>query len=204
MSDRTDRETLRRALVDTPRFVYANAFRLVLISVAWFFLSLPVVTIGPATLGAYVAIIGLKSDANRIDWKRVGTVLRSSGLPAALLTGVPMALGLAGLSYVLSFAATPSLVAEVVALTAFYGATYLVLVFIPTFVFLARGDDEITAFKHGIAWTSAHPTLVLVTGLVTLCLLAVSVVLTIAFVLLFPALAFSFQLAVVRTSTAPN
>lgn len=196
----SDREALRRALAATPRFVYGNAFQLVVVSVAWVIASLPLVTIGPATLAAYVAILGLKSDVNRIDRGQIVRILRSSGLSAALFAGVPVILGLASVSSVLTFVTSPSLVIEVAALLACYGAVYIALALIPTFVFLAEGDDDLIAFKQGIAWTAAHPTLTLVTGLLTICLFSLTVLLTIAFVLLFAGVTFSVQIAIVRHS----
>lgn len=196
----SDREALRRALGAMPRFVYGNAFQLVGVSVAWIVASLPLVTIGPATLAAYVAILELKSDANRIDRGQIAHIVRSSGLSAALFAGVPAILGLASISHVLTFVASPSLVAEGAALLAFYGAVYIALALIPTFVFLAEGNDDLVAFKQGIAWTAAHPTLTLVTGLLTLCLLSLTVLLTIAFVLLFAGVTFSIQIAIVLQS----
>lgn len=196
----SDREALRAALAGTPRFVYANGLRLVGMSVVWVLCSLPVVTIGPATLGAYVAILGLRSDENRIDRGRVRQRLRESGGAAALLAGIPQVLGVVVVSYVSLLGTAPSLLAEVLLLAALYAGAYAVLVLVPTFVFLAEGDDDLTALKRGVAWVGSHPTLALVTGLVTLGLLGVTVALMVAFVLLFPALAFGFQVSVVQAS----
>jgi hypothetical protein len=197
----TDREAFETALGRTPRFVYDNGPRLVLVSVAWVVASLPLVTIGPATLAAYRAILDLRSDANSIDWAGVGGVLRRSGAAATLLSGVPVAFGAVSVTYGLQALRTQSLLAEALALSAGYGALYVALLLMPTFVALARGASDVAAVKAGIRWTARHPTPALTTGLLTLVVLVASVLLMVAFVLLFAGVAFSFQVAMVVETT---
>lgn len=197
MTGGKDQEAFRHALSQAPRFVYQNGFRLVIISLLWFLVSLSLVMIGPATLAAYVAIRDLQSDQNRIDRAHVLTVLRRNGIASAMFSGVPVAFGAVAVTYGVAALERGSLLGEVVALVAAYAALYVSLALMPTFAKLAGGEDAVTALRYGLGWLVRHPTPALAMGLVTLVVLSVTVLLTIAFVLMFSGLAFSIQLAII-------
>ncbi|WP_143423162.1 hypothetical protein [Halegenticoccus soli] len=188
----SDAETLRGAVERAAGFVYGNALPLVGLSLAWSVASAPLVTIGPATLGAYAAIDSLR-ETGRIDRRAVATAVRRGGVHAAALSALPALLGAISLVYALEFAATGGTLVGVLAVAAAYAAVYAVLVLIPAFVSLSRGESPTAALRTGWTWTAAHPTLTLTTGLFTLCLLVGTAVLTVAFVACFPALAFSLH-----------
>ncbi|WP_254279737.1 DUF624 domain-containing protein [Haloarcula marina] len=195
----TDQAAFRRAVADVPGFVYHNGLRLALLSLLWTLASLPLVTIGPATLAVYVAIRDLRSDRNRIDRGHIWSVLRQNGVASALFSGVPVAFGAVAVTYGVTALRTGSLAGEVVALVAAYVALYVALALVPTYVELARGSDPVAAFRYGVGWLARHPTPALATGLLSLVVLAVTAVLTVAFVLLFAGVAFTLQVAVVET-----
>ncbi|QIO21661.1 DUF624 domain-containing protein [Haloarcula sp. JP-L23] len=199
MTGETDQAAFRRAIAEVPGFVYHNGLRLALVSLAWVVASLPLVTIGPATLAAYAAVRGLRSDHNRIDRANVWAVVRRNGVASALFSGVPVAFGAVAVTYGVTALREGSLAGEVAALVAAYVALYVALALIPTYVELARGSDPVAAFRYGVGWLARHPTPALATGLLTLVVLAVTAVLTVAFVLLFAGVAFSLQVAVVET-----
>lgn len=178
----------------TLRFVYRHSTMLVGVSVAWFLVSLPLVTIGPATLGAYAAIRSLR-ETERLDRAYVLRVLRSNGVHAALLSFLPLV-----------FVATATLylrgtslggVGNVVAVIGLYVGGYLGVALIPTFVAMAGGDPPITALKQGYVWVATQPASTLVLAIVTGVLFVGTALLTIGFVVLFPALAFSYHVEVV-------
>lgn len=194
-----DQAAFRRALADVPGFVYRNGLQLAIVSLCWFLVSLPVVTVGPATLGAYVAIQDLRGDRNRIDRGRIGRVLRRNGVASVLLSGVPVAFAVVALLYGGTAVAHESLPGEAVALVASYVALYVALALMPAFAVLARGSGPVTALRYGLRWLVRHPTPALAMGLVTLVVLALTVLLTVAFAVAFAGLAFSFQLTVVDT-----
>ncbi|QSG13197.1 putative membrane protein [Halapricum desulfuricans] len=197
----TDREAFERAVSETPRFVYHNGLRMVLISVGWVVFSLPLVTIGPATLVAYRAILDVRSDRNRIEWGHLMTVLKRSGLASVLLSGAPVVFAAVAVTYGLSALRAASLAGEILALSAGYVALYLALVLMPTFVAMANGYDDFEAVMFGVRWTAEHPTAALTTGLLTVAILAATVLLTVAFVLVFAALAFTLQIEMVTETT---
>ncbi|MBX0325617.1 hypothetical protein EGH21_21575 [Halomicroarcula sp. F13] len=199
MTSETDQTAFRHALAEVPGFIYHNGLRLALISLAWTLASLPLVTIGPVTLAAYVAIRDLRSDCNRIDWDNVWTVLRQNGVASALFSGIPVAFGAVAVTYGVTALRQGSLAGELVALMAAYVALYVALALIPTYVKLAHGTDPVAAFRYGVSWLAHHPTPALAMGLLTVVVLAVTAVLTIAFVLLFAGIAFSIQVAVVES-----
>lgn len=199
MSTRGDQAAFREALRSVPRFVYHNGLRLTVLSVLWFIASVPLVTIGPATLAAYVAIQDLRSDRNEIDRGRIVDALRQNAAASALLSGVPVAFGVVAVTYGTTSLRQGSLLGEAIALVALYIALYVALALIPTFTALAGGIDPFDAFRFGLGWLRAHPTPALATGLSSLVILAGTLLLTIGFPLLFASLAFSLQVTVVET-----
>lgn len=194
---RTDQVAFRHALTRLPRFLYGNALRLVALSVAWTICSLPLVTVGPATLAAYTAIQDLRSDRNTIDRSRIVSVLRQNGVASVVFSGVPVAFVVVAVLYGIPALAQESLLGEGIALVAAYIAVYTALVAVPTYVAMARGTPPVAAVRQGVHWVGAHPTAALATGLLTVTVLALAVLLTIGFVLLFAGLAFSIHVAVV-------
>ena len=175
----------------TLRFVYEHSAMLVVISVAWFVASLPLVTIGPATLGAYAAIRSLR-ETGRLDGGHVASILRTNGIHAALLSFLPMVFATpAALS--LRGGATPTGFESVLAVAGLYVAGYLGVALMPTFVAMADGETPIAALKRAYVWTATDPTAALSLAFVTAIVFALTALLTIGFVLLFPAVAFSYH-----------
>ena len=175
----------------TLRFVYEHSARLVAVSVAWFVASLPLITIGPATLAAYAAIRSLR-ETGRLDGGYVASAVRTNGIHAALLSFLPMVFAIpAGLS--LRGGMTLGGVDSVVAVVGLYVAGYLAVALIPTFIAMADGDPPTVALKQAYVWTATDPTAALSLALVTAIVFVVTALLTIGFVLLFAAVAFSYH-----------
>ena len=192
----------------TMRFVYEHSVTLVAVSVAWFVASLPLVTIGPATLGAYAAIRSLR-ETGALDRRRVAGVLRRNGVHAALLSFLPVTFFVAAGLYVRG--GTPRTGFEtVIAAVGVYVGAYLVVALIPTFVAMAAGDPPTAALRQAYVWTASKPTAALSLAIVTAVIFAVTALLTIGFVLLFPAVAFSYHVEYladdfdVATATDPS
>lgn len=197
IADESELDSLARTLRSTGNFVYANSHRLILVSVCWFVASLPLVTIGPATLAAYVAIRHLDSPYNRIDWGDLVSTVRQQFVASALFGLFPLSfLGLCAL-YLRAYVVDGSTLAAAIAFVTFYVALYAFLVMVPTFVRLAEREQASVAIRWGVSWVGAHPTLALLTGVVTLVTAVVTAVLTIAFVLIFAGAAFSFQIQMI-------
>lgn len=175
----------------TLRFVYHHSATLVAVSVAWFVASLPLVTAGPATLGAYAAVRSLR-ETGQVDREYVRRALRTNGLHAALLSFLPVAFIGAGSLY-LGGVATAGGFEPVIAVTALYIGGYIAVALIPTFVSLADGNPPVAALKQAYVWTATDPASTVALALVTVGLVAVTALSTIGFVLLFPALAFSYH-----------
>ena len=175
----------------TLRFVYEHSATLVAVSVAWFIASLPLVTIGPATLWAYAVIRSLR-ETGRVDRGRVAGVLRTNGVHAVLLSVLPVVFATpAALS--IRGGVTPAGFESILAVAGLYVAGYLTVALIPTFVAMADGESPATALKGAYVWTATDPTAALSLGLVTAVVFVVTALLTIGFVLLFPAVAFSYH-----------
>ena len=175
----------------TLRFLYEHSVTLVVLSVAWFVASLPLVTIGPATLGVYAAIRSLR-ETGRLDRGYVTSAIRTNGIHAALLSFLPMVFALpAGLS--LRGATTLGGVDSVVAVLGLYVAGYLTVALIPTFIAMADGVPPATALKQAYVWTATDPTGALSLALVTVGVFVVTALLTVGFVLMFAAVAFAYH-----------
>ncbi len=175
----------------TLRFLYEHSVTLVVVSVAWFVASLPLVTIGPVTLGAYAAIRSLR-ETGRLDRGYVAIAVRTNGIHAALLSFLPMVFALpAGLA--LRGATTLGGVDSVSAVLGLYVAGYLAVALIPTFIAMADGVPPAAALKRAYVWTATEPTAALSLALVTAGVFVVTALLTVGFILMFAAVAFSYH-----------
>lgn len=191
-----DVEVFRVTLRDAKSFVYERLLRLVVISVAWFFASLPVVTLGVTTLGAYAAIYSLY-DRGKIDRGYLLGVLRRHGVEATLVGFLPVLFG--GGAFLYFQRAAPSTVGFplVFGLVGAYLAAHLAIVSVLTLALLARDRPLVESLRTAYLWTVTHVTMVLMAVLVTLVLLVGTAALTAGFVLLFPTVAFSLHVLLV-------
>lgn len=192
-SDEPDIERFRTALSETGRFVYRHITALVGVSVVWFLASVPLVTVGPVTLGAYAAIRSLR-ESGRIDRGVLVERLRTNGVHATLLSALPLIPALAAGLYADSYLGSRSTASAALAVVCAYAALYAVLLLVPTFVSLSGGTEVVEALREGQKQLTGHPTLALTTGLLTVAILVVTAASTVGFVLLFPALAFTLHL----------
>lgn len=200
IANESELDSFAASLRGTGNFVYANSHSLVALSVAWFIASLPIVTIGPATLAAYVGIRQLRSDYNRLDRRALFGRVREGVIPATLFALFP--LGFLGISFLYFWAYTVD--GEPLSAVSFFVALYIALygflIMMPTFVRLTEGDPAAKALKRGIKWVAAHPTLSLLAGVITVLIAVVTIVLTVAFVLIFAGAAFSYQIELVTAT----
>lgn len=195
----SDITVFRRAIRRALRFIYRESLWLVGLSVVWFLASVPIVTIGPATVGAYAVILSLRDeDSAGVDRDHVVDVLWKQFVPGVLLGLLPLFFGFISAFYLTR--PDRGIVVYALGILAGYITIYLILVLMPTFVELAQGEDVIDALRTGAAWVSRHPGLALSLGTISLFVFVVSLGLTIAFPLLFAGIAFSIQTEVV-TST---
>lgn len=193
---RSDSEILGEALNETKGFVYVNGAELTLVSVCWFFCSLLVITVGPATLGAYTAVASLRENEG-INARRVWTTVRSELVGTTLLSLLPVILAGVSLLYAVRYLTTGTLLAGALALVGAYGVIFSLLVLVPTFVSLAQGMSVPQALRQGYLWTVKNPTLTLAVGLITAIIGCVLLVFVVAFPLLFAGVACSFHTQVV-------
>lgn len=195
-AERSDITVLRDGFVTTWRTLYRNSAELIAVSFCWFAASVPIITIGPATVWAY-AVIGELVENDRFEPRQALGIARERFVGAVVFSTVPLSLTLGTGVFFWEFAQTGSDSAKVLAVGSAYGWIFAGLVLIPTYLALADGDTPIVALKRGYLWTSNHPTLALLIGFVTLAVLLATAALTVGFVLLFAGIAFTFQRAVV-------
>lgn len=192
MSGESDIERLRLALGESGRFVYRHLTALVGVSIAWFVASIPLVTLGPATVGAYAAIRSLR-ETGHIDRGGVVRRVRATGIHAFLLSLLPVVPASAAALYAVDYLGTGSTASAALTVVCTYVALYGVLILVPAFVALSGGATVFEALRGGYAQTTGHPTLMLTTVLLTGAIVVATAALTIAFVVLFPTLAFSLH-----------
>jgi hypothetical protein len=192
--DSSDRD--RGPFVQTLRFAYRHSVPLAAISVVWTLLALPLITIGPATLGAYRAIVTLRETGEYSVVASVSAV-REDFLAAVLLGSAPMLFGGIGVLYLVS----PPAVLGSIALGLGLGASYLGLFFavllIPTYYGIALGADPSDALRTGYLCVARAPRITLRIVIVTCVIFAASALLTVAIVLVFPAFTVAYHIHVI-------
>lgn len=198
-----DVDPLAATLRSTGRFVWNHLPEVVVVSVAWFVAALPVVTIGPATLGAYRAVLSLRA-GDGLDAGAITATVRGQFVHATLLGLFPLVIALLAVNYGLAYLAAGAPLAGALAVVGAYAALYATLVLIPTFVALAAGDPVSAAVWSGYRWTARHAVGTVVLGVVTVALLATSSVLTVAVALLFAGVACAFHVEFVTGISDPN
>ncbi|WP_137288410.1 DUF624 domain-containing protein [Natronorubrum halophilum] len=194
MTRTADLDPMYASLEQTTRFAWANLVSIVWISVGWFLASLPVVTLGPATVGAYRAVLSLRDDdSDGIDRAAVLETVRRQFVHAALLGLLPLVLFAIAANYALAYLASGTVVAGLLALCCAYAGLYAWLVSMPTLLGLATGKPVATALKDGFLWTARHAVGAVALGVVTGALLVVTSLLTVAVALLFAGVAFALH-----------
>jgi hypothetical protein len=197
-----DRETdgsRSNTVVTTLTFVYRHSTALVAASVLWVCCSLPLVTVGPATLGVYSVVLSLR-ETGRVDRGRVVATVRENLVPATLLGFLPATfVGVAALYAVSGL--TTGVVGTTLTAVALYGGLYVGVLLIPTFVSMAAGVDPRTALRESYLWLAGTPVTGLQLLLVTGVLLVATVGLTVGFVVLFAGLAGAYHVEVLVRTT---
>lgn len=201
VADQKDLERFRLALAETKSFVYENLLWLVVVSVGWFFASLPILTLGLTTLGAYAAIHSLR-ERHTVDRGYVAGILRKHGLSAVLVGLFPLVIAGGTALYLRYAASSGTILPLVIGLFGVYLVGHSVLVTGLTLVLLAGDEPLISSLRTAYLITVNHVTVVLMLALVTFVLFVGTLALTAGFVLLFPTLAFSFQVLLVRSMRA--
>jgi hypothetical protein len=197
-----ERETDGRrsnTFVTTLKFVYRYSTALVAASVLWVLCSLPLVTVGPASLGVYSVVLSLR-ETGRVDRGRVVDTVRENLVPATLLGFLPVTfVGVAAL-YVVS-GLTTGVVGTALTAVALYMGLYVGVLLIPTFVSMAAGVDPRTAVRESYLWLAGAPVTGLQLLLVTAVLLVATAGLSIGFVMLFAGLAGAYHVEVLVRTT---
>ncbi|WP_436926191.1 hypothetical protein [Halosimplex amylolyticum] len=196
-------EAVHGAFSASFRFVAQNALSVVGVSLAWTLASLPLVTVGPATLGAYAAVASLREQGS-VDVGAVRETVRDHGINALLLGGVVVLLAGISVLYVAQFVRTEAAIAGVLGVAGLYVTVHLVLVLVPTFVGLAVGVPLAEAVRTSYRWTISHSVAALSMLLLTGLLLVLSLALTVAFVLVFPAVAAWFHTTLLEPLFVPE
>lgn len=195
---RSNADVLGTALNKTKRFVYVNGAELTLISICWFCCSLLVISVGPATLGAYTAVASLY-DNEGINAHRVIATVREQLISVTLLGLFPVVLASMAVLYAVHFLVSGTTLAGLLALVGAYGAVFASLVLAPSFVLLAQGTPLSRALRHGYVWTVQNPTLVLAVSVITAIIGCGLLVFVVSFPLLFAGVTCSFHTQVITT-----
>ncbi len=187
------------ALKRTIHFVYQHSTSLVICSLCWALASIPLVTIGPATVGLYAAVLSLR-ETGQIDRSRVRHAVRTNGVHAGLLSLLPPMFLAIGILYGLTASGTLAMVVAVVGL---YFGVYTGLTLIPTFIAMAREEPPGVALRQGYLWGATHPTYLIHLAVVTLIVFVATAALTIGFMLLFAGIAAAYHIELVCDDLEP-
>ncbi|GGN20310.1 hypothetical protein [Halarchaeum nitratireducens] len=196
MNTADDVRSVHAGLGDAFRSAYHHSVAAVVVSLGWFVASLPVVTVGPATLAAYAAIQSLR-EHGRVDRSEVREALAANWHNAALLSGVFVAFTVVTVAYATQYFQTGGVQAGALAVVVGYVTAHLAVVLVVAFVRLSEGASVYEAVTGGYSWTVSRPFDTVLVGFVSLGLFAVSALLTVTVCLVFPFLLFTFHVAVV-------
>lgn len=195
-SESTDQ--FHRSLRQTGAFVYRHSAALVVVSICWCISSLPIVTAGPATLGACSAIHSMRNEDRGM--KVVLRTLRRHGLNATLLGLVPVIVCVFTILYFYRYLETNSVQNAILAIIGVYLFSFLSLVALTTFVRLADGSEFGEAINDSYAWVVHDPLLSTMTVLVSGAILLVGVISVVGLIIIVPAVLFSFHTEVIQRS----
>lgn len=188
------------AFMGTLRFTYRHSAELAGLSVLWTILCLPIVTVGPVTLGAYRAIRSLR-ETGEIARADVRATVRDNLLESFLLGLVPLVFVGIGLLYlaVLPEATTVSMGLGIAAL---YLGLYFGVILVPTFYEMAAGTEPIDGLRTGYLTIAGDPITVVRILIVTSGFLIVSTLLTVALVVIFPGITMSYHIHLIEPRLA--
>lgn len=180
------------ALRSTARFAWDELPTIVIVSVCWLLASLPLLTIGPATLGAYTAVLA-KRAAHRGEIPDTpdaltGFVLgrvRRGAVPATAVGVVPLLFGAITAVYAVQFLVTGTVLFGALALASLVVGSQICLVVLPGLLYLAEGRESHAAIRAGYTWSISNPRRSVGTGVLTVVIGALLLSLTVAFPLLF-------------------
>lgn len=190
---RSDLDPLYVSLRSTGQFVWTNLISVVCVSVSWFLAALPLVTIGPATVGAYRALFLLRA-GDGIDRVAVARTVRRQFVHATLIGLFPLAVLAIATAYAVAYARTGTLLFGGLALITLNVTIYAWITSVPTLVRLAEGEPATSALAMGVRWTIHHGVGAAVLAIVTAALFTLASLLTVAVVLLFAGVAFAFHI----------
>lgn len=196
MNTADDIRSVHQGLGVAFRSAYNHSSTMVIVSLLWVIASLPLVTIGPATLAAYKAVLTLR-DEGQIDRDAVVATLSQHWHNAVLLSGVFVAFAAVTVGYATNYVLTGAVQSGILAVVACYLTVHLGAVLIVAFVRLAEGNAVYDAVRSGYSWTAMHPFDTVLLGFVSIGLFVVNVVLTVTVFLVFPFLLFTFHTAVI-------
>lgn len=205
MSDADDDgvASVHRALWGAFGLLPSHAGAFVVVSLAWSLASLPLITVGPATLGAYAALISLREEGS-VDRAFVANTLRDHGVDALLLGLVAVVTSAISLLYFGRFVTTGSRLAGFLGVAGTYVSVHLTLVLVPTFVGLANGVGLSMAVRRGYYWTVTRPLVAVSMLILTSLLFAASLLLTVALVFVFPAFVAAFHTGLLTDTIGPS
>lgn len=196
----TSTDQFRRSLRRTGGFIYHHSSSLVLISICWFVGSFPLITSGPATLGAYSAIRSMRN-GDRIETKAIRRTLRSHGLNATLMGFVPVIVGVLTSAYFYRYIVTDATQYIVLSIVGVYLFSFLLLVSLTTFAFLSNEDTFFVAVSDSYGWVIQNPLLSTVIILTSGVLILIGIISIVGLIIIIPAALFSFHLEVIQNSS---
>ncbi|WP_423747536.1 hypothetical protein V5735_23535 (plasmid) [Haladaptatus sp. SPP-AMP-3] len=192
----------RRSLRWTAAFVYRHSAWLVVVSVCWVVASLPVVTSGVATLGAFSAIRSLR-DGDRPRWRVIAASLRRHGLNATLLSFVPLLLLTSTALYAGRYAVTGSIRYLLLSIAGVYLVSFLLLVSLTTVARLSDGDGFVEAVGAGYRWLIRNPLLSAMSMLTMAGIVLAGIVSVVGLVIIVPGVIFSLHLEITDDDATP-
>lgn len=192
-----DERSFRRSLRDALGFAYRHSLVLAITSICWVVSSLPIITCGISTLGAYATIRSLHLH-EKVEKDEIVKTIRQHGVNASLLIYIPIIIGFATSAYFHTYVRTDSLQYLVIAIVGTYLFIFLSLVVLTTFAILSQDRSFIDSLSTSYTWIVTNPAHSTTLIFVYVGVLLLGVVSVIGLVVIVPALVFTLHDGVVR------
>lgn len=189
----TDSSRVYRSVKDTARFVYTHSISLVGVSLLWFIGSLPVLTVGISTLGAYSALLSLR-DSGSIERNTVHSSLKSHWVNVTLFSWVVIIIASTTALYFYRYVVNGGMLYAIFCILGIYLLIFTIVMELTSFIFLEQNYSFSDAIRNSYLLLIANPLFSVSCLLLGAGILVMGVISIVGLVVIIPGLLFSFHI----------
>lgn len=189
----TDSSRVYHSVKDTARFVYTHSISLVGVSLLWFIGSLPVLTVGISTLGAYSALLSLR-DSGSIERNTVYSSLKSHWVNVTLFSWVVIIIASTTALYFYRYVVNGGMLYAIFCILGIYLLIFTIVMGLTSFIFLEQNHRFSDAIRNSYLLLIANPLFSVSCLLLGAGVLVIGVISIVGLVVIIPGLLFSFHI----------